>query len=217
MISILYLYPDLLNLYGDVGNITILKHYLKSNNIKFKIDEVSIEDDVDFKKYDLIYIGSGTKDNLNIAYNHIKKYKEDIRKSIDNNKFFLVTGNALDLFTKNYLDIFDLNIINKDTRYVKELFFKSYYTKNNVIGLINRDGLIINDKNPLFGKDGIKYKNFYGTSLIGPVLIKNPEFFTYFIKELTNNKKIKLDLNLSNLAYNEFIKFKENKKNKFKE
>ena len=58
---------------------------------------------------------------------------------------------------------------------------------------------------------GIKYKNFYGTYLLGPILIRNPEFAKYFVSELIKRKnknyKIKkYDLSLEKKAYNEYFK-----------
>ena len=64
--------------------------------------------------------------------------------------------------------------------------------------------------------DGIKYNNFYGTTLIGPLLVRNPEFLKEFIKELikSKDKKFKLkkiNTKLNELAYDEFIEFKKTK------
>ena len=57
---ILYLYPDLLDLYGDSGNIEILKYRLEKRGIKCVIDTYSVlEDKPDFDSYNLIFMGGG--------------------------------------------------------------------------------------------------------------------------------------------------------------
>ncbi|MPN58613.1 hypothetical protein SDC9_206320 [bioreactor metagenome] len=43
-INILWLYDDLLDLYGDSGNLMIIKHYLKKNQYQYQIDRKSIND-----------------------------------------------------------------------------------------------------------------------------------------------------------------------------
>lgn len=221
-INILYLYYDLLNLYGEIGNIKILKYHLEKQGIKVNIDKLSLEDDIDFSSYDLVYMGSGTEGNLKLVYDNLKKYKKDIIDSINNNKYFLVTGNAIDLFTKDYLNIFNLEIKDIDKRYNKEVVLDDNFTKSKIYGALNRNGIIKNNFNPLFENDGILKNNFFGTNLIGPLLVKNPAFFKYFIKRLIKNKNNKFkfkkfDLKLEERAYLEYKDFKDQKKNKFKE
>ena len=105
---IAYLYYDFLNLYGEVGNILSISNVLKKNKIKHEILYLSLNDELDFKSYDLVYVGSGTEENQKIALNHLLKYKDDIKEYIDNFKFFLVTGNSVDMFG---------NIIYSDKEY----------------------------------------------------------------------------------------------------
>ena len=93
-INIAYLYYDLLNLYGENGNILSLKKHIESQDIKVNIYYLSLNDKKDFSKYDLVYIGSGTDNNLLIALNDLKNYKDEIKKYIENNKFILSTGNS---------------------------------------------------------------------------------------------------------------------------
>ena len=100
IIHIAHLYYDLMNLYGENGNIKALIYALKSQNIKVNLDKLTINDEIDFNKYDLIYIGCGTESNELIVLNDILKYKKDIKKYIENNKFILATGNSFELFGK---------------------------------------------------------------------------------------------------------------------
>ena len=55
-LKILYLYPDILELYGDFGNIQVLHYRLEKRGFKTIIDTYSIGDTPpDFKKYDLVF------------------------------------------------------------------------------------------------------------------------------------------------------------------
>ena len=217
-INILCLYNDIMNLYGDNGNIKVIKYHLDELKIKYKIDYLTIDDEIDFSKYDLVTIGSGTEQNRLICLNHLLKYKKEIKKEIENNKFFLITGNALALFGKainnqKALNIFDFSI-EETERTSKEIITK-YDNINDIYGFINHQDRIIDNKN-IFKNNFIKHKNFYGTYILGPLLARNPEFTESFINELIKfkdpkSKKQKLTLDLEQKAYDEYIEFKKTK------
>lgn len=202
--KIAYLYYDFLNLYGEFGNIKIISNILKYNKIKHEILYLSLDDELEFDKYDLVYIGSGTEDNLLIALKHLSKYKNDIKKYIENNKFMLVTGNSVDMFGKKIeetkaLNIFDYEV-TKDKRKMEEVY------NDKILGFINNNSY----NSEYSDTDIIRYNNFYGTYILGPILVRNPHLVKQFLNDLTN-KKLKYDLKLETKAYNEFIKnFKEN-------
>ncbi len=216
--TIAYLYHDLLNLYGDVGNIMALKYHLEEQKIDVTIKYLSVNDKKYFNKYDLVYIGSGTDKNLLIALEDLKNYKNDIKKYIDNNKFILATGNSFELFGK-YIRIKSnviktLNIFNYFVEYdydlkdriVKDVNYKCNLINKNIIGFENHPGYLNSKEEHLFEDEGVKKKNFYGSYVIGPLLVRNPEFCKYFIKELIHNKDSKYKIidgnyKLDELAY----------------
>ena len=217
-VYIAHLYYDLMNLYGENGNIKLIKYLLESQKIKVIIDNISLNDNIDFNKYDLIVIGCGTYNNLKLSLNHLKKYKKDINEYIESNKFILATGNSIELFGQKIdeieaLKIFNYNSKKLDKRIVGDCITTTNLIKTKIIGFQNRESYIDEITNNLFkDKDiGIKYKNFYGTYLLGPILIRNPEFAKYFVNELIKRKnknyKIKkYDLSLEKKAYNEYFK-----------
>ena len=132
-VSILHLYYDLMNLYGEIGNIKAIELNLKKQGIKVSIDNLSINDQIDFKLYDLIYIGCGTENNLEIVKKDILRYKNDIKNFIENDKFVILTGNSTNLL----IDIFnnkDYKIKRLDKRIVGDVILSSKYTKDNIIG-----------------------------------------------------------------------------------
>ena len=194
--TICYLYYDLLNLYGDNGNIKALKMHLENQGIKVDIKYVSVGDKKDFNKYDLVYIGSGTKNNLKIALEDIMKHKDQIEKAINDNKNYFVTGNSIELFGKYIIDkdfkTPCLDIVDYYTEYgkriVKDVKYDFKFTNNKIIGFENHRGKTITKKSYLFENEGIKYKNFIGTYIIGPILVRNPEFCKYYISKLIKDK-----------------------------
>lgn len=99
-IQIAHLYYDLMNLYGESGNVKALKLQLEQQGIKVKIRFLSINDSLNFSEYDFVYIGMGTEENQALVLKHLLPYKKEIAESINKGTFFLITGNALELFGK---------------------------------------------------------------------------------------------------------------------
>ena len=220
MIRILHLYYDLLNLYGENANTRCLVHSLELNNIKTRVDLKSIKDYIDFNDYDIIYIGSGSEDNLLLALNDIMKRKQELKKYIENDKCLILTGNSMDLFGK-YIEIDNnkinsLSIFNYYTKFINESTFKNASSdrivgevngttkliKEKIIGFQNRCDLNLNVKTPLFKLDqkfsndlnnqneGFTYKNVYATHIIGPLLIRNPYLTDYILKKVCESKNL---------------------------
>lgn len=233
MIRIAHLYYDLMNLYGDNGNIKAIKYQLENQGIKTNVDFLTIDDDINFDKYDLIYLGPGTYDNQKIVLKDLVKYQKNIKRFIDDNKFVLATGNALELFGKRIkllngkkikaLNIFEFESEEVDLRLVGETVATCNNLKKEVIGFQNQNSIMTKLENPWFkltkgigsnvnsNIEGINRKNFYGTYMIGPILVRNPELLESICKRLVQQKKKdfkfkSFNITLENKAYNEYIK-----------
>jgi CobQ-like glutamine amidotransferase family enzyme len=83
-INIAHLYYDLMNLNGEAGNIMALKSHFESQGLKVNISLLTTNDKIDFNKYDIYYMGSGSKENKLIVIDDILKYQNDIELSIKN-------------------------------------------------------------------------------------------------------------------------------------
>ena len=224
MIKVLHLYYDLLNLYGEQGNILALKRAFKNQNVEIEVDYLSVQDKIDFQKYDLVYLGSGSTENLLIALEDIKRHKKELKKYIESKKVLLATGNSYLLFGQKInnmdaLGIFDYYAVSSE-KMAKESLMELYQEKD-IIGFQNREFIVNNKRNHLFKvKEGLcdnlksEYEgyheyNFYGTFVIGPLLIRNPHFTNILVKEIMEKNnliyheyedKILVD------AYNQYIK-----------
>ena len=58
-LRICHLYPDLLNLYGDRGNILCMRRRLEWRGIGAEVTEVTVGEQADFTQFDLFFIGGG--------------------------------------------------------------------------------------------------------------------------------------------------------------
>lgn len=170
---------------------------------------LSIGDDLNFDNYDLVYMGSGHYENQELIIKHLSKYKDAIKRSINSKKFFIITGYAIDLFgnyiINNNKKIRGLNIFNyyvklEEINFADKVLFKSDLIDEEIIGYQRQYSLMFNNNDYLFNVidgignyigskiEGIHYKNFFGTYLIGPFLIRNPILTIYIIKKLILNK-----------------------------
>ena len=225
MIKVLHLYYDLLNLYGENANSKVLVNRLERQKEKVKVDFKSVGDDIKINDYDFIYVGSGSLESMELAKKDFKRLVKDIKKYINDNKIILATGNSLELFE----GILDYKTKQIDFRIVGDQVFECDSIKKLVIGFQNRTSVIYeNNEESLFkvkigcGYDpnseyeGIRHNNFFGTYLLGPLLIRNPYFLEYIVKVLLDNKRLKwkrLNQDVSHAAYEEYLdNFVYNKK-----
>ena len=210
-IKIAHLYYDLLNLYGEQGNILALTNAFNKQKINVTVDLLSIEDNKKFNKYDIIYIGSGSEENLLLALNDLKKDTQEIKEYIKKDKYFISTGNSKDLFGKfiqinnskyKALNIFDYYSKQNPVRIVGESIM-GFKDLPPIVGFQNRACVMQNNYNHLFSVingyadnykssyEGYRENNFLATYLIGPLLIRNPHFTDYIVKDILIKKKIK--------------------------
>ncbi len=232
-ITIAHFYYDLLNLYGESGNVKALQYQLENQGIRVKIQFVTIGDTPDFSKYDFVYMGAGTEENQRLALKHLMKYKDEVKDAINRGTFFLITGNSLELFGKCIIDkhekkirtvqAFDFYTKEENFRMVDEALVKAKFLKSYIIGFQNQGSVIKSNENIMFEVlkgigsfpnskiEGVHKNNFYGTYLIGPILVRNPELLKYMVKKLVTSKKAdfkfkRFNLTLENKAYQEFMK-----------
>ena len=75
-LTICHLYPDLLNVYGDVGNVLILKHRASLRGIDVNIVNSSLNDTLDKDNIDIIFFGGGQDYEQSIVSNDLNTIKK---------------------------------------------------------------------------------------------------------------------------------------------
>lgn len=215
-LKILYLYPDILELYGDFGNIQVLQYRLEKRGIKATIVPYSIGDPApDFSEFDLVFAGGGADQEQGILSEDLIKYKTEIRKAVDSGVFFLLICGAYQLFGKYYkgvegniipgLEIFNYYteaINDRKKRCIGNVVINANLDgkETKIIGFENHGGQTFDIDTPFgdvlsgngnkFGdtKEGFFLPNVIATYLHGPLLSKNPELADYIIKYCLNKK-----------------------------
>ena len=82
-LTIGHLYPDLLNLYGDRGNIQCMKKRCEWRGIEAEVREFQITDAVDFTKLDLVLLGGGYDREQMLVCEKLKAIRENFRAYVE--------------------------------------------------------------------------------------------------------------------------------------
>ena len=235
-IYILHLYYDIANLSGDTGNIMAIKKAFEEQKVPFSIDRLSLNDDINFDKYDLVYMGHMNYEVQELARNNILKYKKVLLSNIEKGMYFIATGNSYELFGKTINGKKALGLFNFNSKKVKEvisdeeiqnferLVSETIYTMKNfeypIIGFVNHGNENDNKENILFEVkkgfgnntlskiEGVHKYHFYGTYLLGPLLVRNPYFLDKIIRDLLSDRNIQFKEkdNLDKTAYKEYLR-----------
>lgn len=85
-IKILHLYPDLLNLYGDRGNIECMRKRLMWRGIDAEVVTYTCEDSgFDLSDVDIVFIGGGSDREQKIVCHRLLEHKNEIRNYVEDN------------------------------------------------------------------------------------------------------------------------------------
>ena len=197
------LFDEICNLYGDPQNAKYLTLTLPDSQI--------VRSSLDSEPYfannrpDIILIGSMSDSMYCNVIEKLKRYKQRIIDLIEEGVVFLVTGSACEVFchnienvtleTKtaglglipfdakiNWFDRYNGKVLGKFNEMTltgfKSQFSMLYGTHNNDQFLVVERGIGINRESKF---EGFRYRNFFVTQMLGPILPLNPEFCEYLI------------------------------------
>jgi CobQ-like glutamine amidotransferase family enzyme len=111
-LNITWLYPDVLNLHGDRGNVMALKKVGEMLNLEVNIKRVdSYSQKIDFDKTDIILINPGEVKVISKIVDVLNKQKEELDKYVEDNKIILAIGTSGAILAKTveYLDKTKIN------------------------------------------------------------------------------------------------------------
>ena len=84
-ITIGHLYPDLLNLYGDRGNIQCLKKRCLWRGIEAETIAFELDDKIDFSKLDIVLLGGGSDREQMLVCEKLKEIQKDFKAYVEDN------------------------------------------------------------------------------------------------------------------------------------
>lgn len=203
-LTIGHLYPDLLNLYGDRGNIQCLMKRCQWRGIEAETVEFRIEDRIDFSELDIVLLGGGSDREQKLVCEKLQTIQKDFKAYVEDNGVVIAVCGGYQLLGNYYktgsdfmegLKLVDLYTEQGDGRLIDNVVIKSDLFDRPVVGFENHGGRTYIKKNKALGKvlygfgndgksdeEGVVYKNVIGTYLHGPLLPKNPHVADYLIR-----------------------------------
>lgn len=203
-ISIAHLYPKLLNLYGDMGNIIALTKRCEWRGIQVEFEQINIGDSI--KNHDLYFIGGGQDKQQEEVAQELYSHKSELLAQRDDGAVFLGICGGYQLFGHYYqphdkdklqgISLMDAYTVAGKKRFIGNVTVKTNFLQpNTLVGFENHSGLtylqgetkpigvvsVGNGNNGADGFEGGRYKNVFGTYLHGSLLPKNPHFADFLI------------------------------------
>ncbi|WP_455557552.1 type 1 glutamine amidotransferase [Agathobaculum hominis] len=214
-LNICHLYPDILNLYGDRGNIITMKRRLEGRGIRVNIDECSIGQPLNADKYDIFFIGGGQDFEQEVLLRDLSSGKaQDIRTAVEEEKTFLAICGGYQMLGEYYktwdgVQLDFIGAIGVHTIGAKERMIGNYMFRTTpesgdtvVVGFENHSGktylseqvaplgmmLSGNGNNGEDKTEGARYKNVFGTYSHGSLLPKNPVLCDFILQTALNHR-----------------------------
>lgn len=214
-LNICHLYPDILNLYGDRGNIITMKRRLEGRGIKVNIDECSIGQPLNADKYDIFFIGGGQDFEQEVLLRDLSSGKaQDIRTAVEEEKTFLAICGGYQMLGEYYktwdgvqldfIGAIGVHTIGAKERMIGNYMFRTIPESGDtvVVGFENHSGktylseqvaplgmmLSGNGNNGEDKTEGARYKNVFGTYSHGSLLPKNPVLCDFILQTALNHR-----------------------------
>ena len=209
-VEICWLYPELMNIYGDRGNVIAITQRCAWRGLAPRVSNVSTGETVDFSRFDLIFMGGGQDREQMLLAKDFEDYKgKSLYEAVEAGVPTLTVCGAFQLLGKYYLTgtgerlpglgIFDAWTEAGQKRMIGNVVIESeiFGEPKSVVGFENHSGqtFLGSGVRPLgrvvkgFGNngrdglEGIWYRNAIGTYLHGSILPKNPWLTDWLISQ----------------------------------
>jgi hypothetical protein len=215
VLRICHLYPDLLNLYGDRGNILALIYRAKMRGIDSEVLSVTIDQKYEVDQYDITFFGGGQDAEQNLIRRDLVNEKgEDVRSAVQKNKVFLCICGGYQMMGRYYqehkgkkitcLEAIDIFTVGDQKRMIGNTVYHSEMLSEAPIlyGFENHSGrtylgegvrplaktIIGYGNNGEDGTEGAIHNNVYCTYSHGSFLPKNPAMTDHLIETALQQK-----------------------------
>lgn len=219
-LNIYHLYPDVLNLYGDRGNVLCMQRRLEWRGMQANIVPVPIGVKLAAKDCDLLFIGGGQDFEQEILLGDLAGGKADeIKAAVADGKTFLTICGGYQMLGSYYktwdgqmcdfIGAIDYYTVGAKDRMIGNFMYKCSAESggSTVVGFENHSGktFLGSGVSPLgtilsgYGNngedktEGVRYNNVFGTYSHGPVLPKNPQLTDFILKTALSQKYTSFD------------------------
>lgn len=205
-IRICHLYGNLLNTYGDNGNLLMLQHHAKQKGLHVETTIISLDDEFDPNAFDLVFFGGGQDYEQRVVSKDIQFKKEALIDYIENNGVVVAICGGFQLLGHYYIGakgekINGIGALNHYTlsqnnnRFIGDIEILDEETGMTYLGYENHNGrTFLGDNMQPLGKvvkgcgnnnedktEGARYKNVFCSYFHGPLLVRNQHLADYII------------------------------------
>lgn len=209
-LRIVHLFPELMNLYGDGGNVRVLRRRCAWRGIPVEVEEVHHGQTTDLGHADIVFLGGGPDREQHLASQELLAMRDDIRAFVEDEGVLLAICGGYQILGREWLlgdeTLEGLGILGMTTqraeggsgnRLIGNIVLDSPLATRPVVGYENHAGRTILDQgaqpfgrvigqghgnNDDSGADGMRYRNVVASYLHGPLLGKNPEVADWLIR-----------------------------------
>jgi hypothetical protein len=196
-----HLYPTLMNLYGDRGNIIAFQRRCAARGVALRVTALSLGDPWNPNDTDIVFIGGGQDREQRRIVDDLQRHAPALRDYRDDDGVILAVCGGYQLFGNNYRDIdgdvltgaavFDTVSIHPGRRFQRCVGnVVALWEGETLVGFENHGGrtYLGDQAEPLAevvagfgnnggdGTEGVRLRNAFGTYLHGALLPKNPHF-----------------------------------------
>lgn len=194
-----HLYGNLMNTYGDHGNLLMLKHRCKKQGIELETSLISIHEPFHPEQFDMVLFGGGQDFEQTIVAQDLQSKKDSLIEFIESDGVLLGICGGFQLLGHYYINALgtrlegisaiDYYTINQDgNRYIGDIEIHNEELNESYYGYENHSGRTFLGENvkPL-GKvivgcgnnnedktEGAHYRNVFCSYFHGPLLVRNP-------------------------------------------
>ncbi|MBE7010633.1 MAG: glutamine amidotransferase [Ruminococcaceae bacterium] len=207
-----HLFPDLLNMYSDAGNIKALQMRLLWRGIEAEVRSFYADDEIDISGVDILFVGGGSDREQRRVLDKLLPLREKLLSYVEAGGVMLAVCGAYPMVGKTCVlsgeTVEGLGLVNiystaGEKRVIGNVVIESSVTGESmtIVGFENHSSMThLEDNTPLgrllcgHGNNdaddscGIVYKNLIGTYLHGPLLPKNPKLTDYLITKALQKK-----------------------------
>ncbi|OFK24787.1 type 1 glutamine amidotransferase [Olsenella sp. HMSC062G07] len=210
-LRIAHLFPELLNLYGDSGNMLVLKRRLAWRGLGCDVVEVSLGESLSFSDVDIVFMGGGTDREQRIVCERLLSWRGEIASYVADGGVLVAVCGGYQLLGHYYqlggekvrgLGLVDLYTDRAEPRLIGNVAVRSRVSPQPIVGYENHGGRthLGPGVEPLgtvaygFGNDGSSGQegclsnNVLGTYVHGPLLPKNPGVADYLLSRALERK-----------------------------
>ena len=196
-LTLYHLYPEILNLYGDTGNVLVLKRRLAWRHIGCEVREVHVGETPRLGGADLVLIGGGSDREQRIVCESLLKVRGELASYVADDGVLLAVCGGYQLLGHSYsmgdevlqgLSLVDLTTERGAGRLIGNVAVRSRIQAPPIVGFENHGGrtrlgagveplgqvLAGHGNDGESGAEGCLYRNVVGTYVHGPLLPKNP-------------------------------------------